>query len=204
MTNLKENIDNVYQMEFNNSEQNNALYDNWLEYDDQVIGEGRWTGPGVAASYVIWNYTPDVRVCDLGCGTGIVGKLLKTANYHRVWGFDISKTMIVKAMPYYKDVQLINIVDQPYPGEFDIVTATGVFTKGHLDASPLENIAKCLVSKGKICITTPIFDDDYNYEEQAGWDKQTLFTKVLDKPFDSYYKDGKQYQHNFSVWEKNE
>ena len=204
MTNLKQNVDDIYSKGFNSAEQSNSVYNQWAEYDEQVLGEGRWTGHSMGASYVIWNYTPDVRVCDLGCGTGAVGKLLKTANYNRVWGFDISKTMIVKALPYYKDVQLINIVEQPYPGEYDVVTAIGVFTKGHLDATPLENLSKCLVSKGKICTTTPITINDYNYEEYAGWNKQTLFTKVLEKPSNSWYENGKQYQHNFCVWEKNE
>ncbi len=84
MTNLKQNVDDIYSKGFNSAEQSNSVYNQWAEYDEQVLGEGRWTGHSMGASYVIWNYTPDVRVCDLGCGTGAVIVVMHNNNSHEI------------------------------------------------------------------------------------------------------------------------
>ena len=202
MANLKNNVDDIYSKEFNSVEQSNSVYNQWHNYDQQVIEQGNWTGHSMGASYVIWNYNPDVRVCDLGCGTGAVGKLLYWANYKNTYGFDISQTMIMQAEGFYKELHMMDICEEPYPGLYDVVTAIGVFTKGHLDSKPLKNVAESLVSKGKLCVTTPLMIDGYDYEKEAGWNDQPYFKKILEKPFDSWREDGKQYQHNFCVWEK--
>ena len=50
MTDLKQNVDDIYSKGFNSAEQSNSVYNEWLEYDEQVLGEGRWTGHSMGAS----------------------------------------------------------------------------------------------------------------------------------------------------------
>ena len=74
--------------------------------------------------------------------------------------------------------------------------------KPYKDDNNFVKVAESLVSKGKLCVTTPLMIDGYDYEKEAGWNDQPYFKKVSEKPFDSWRENGKQYQHNFCVWEK--
>ena len=70
-----------------------------------------------------------------------------------------------------------DIVKQPLPKKYDIILASGLFTKGHLSSAPAENISKCLNEDGILVITTPNMED-YNYMEESGWNKQQFLTEV--------------------------
>ena len=45
------------------------------------------------------------------------------------------------------------------PKKYNIILASGLFTKGHLSSAPAINIAKSLKEGGILVITTPDMDD---------------------------------------------
>lgn len=80
------------------------------------------------------HYVPaDQPVLDAGCGTGLVGEALAALGYSDLTGIDISQDMLeqAEALGYYRQVQLQDLSQTPYPfadNSFAAVTCVGVFS----------------------------------------------------------------------------
>lgn len=82
---------------------------------------------------------PEVEVFDMGCGTGLVGKVLKENGFKKVVGVDISQGMLDVAAEKgaYSDLKVLflgkpDTFPQEYRGRFDAITASGILAEGHL------------------------------------------------------------------------
>jgi len=178
MSSLNKNLSDSYNNGFDNKQEQRKLYDHWETYTQDICDEAGWLGPVKTARYVVENYIiKSVEIADLGCGPGPVGEILKGAGYVNVDGYDLTEHFVSKAKQFYRDATVIDITQELFPKKYDIIIASGVFTKGHLSSAPAENIANSLKENGMLVITTPDMDN-YNYMEEAGWNEQQFLTEV--------------------------
>ena len=177
MSNLKQNLGDSYSNGFDDANEQIKLYGKWETYTKDICEEAGWLGPLKTTQYVIDNVDVRHEIADLACGPGPGGEILWRKGYANVDGYDLTEAFLEKAKQHYRNVGVIDIVKQPLPKQYDIILASGVFTKGHLSSAPAENIANSLKENGLLIITTPHMDD-YDYIAESGWDKQTFLTQV--------------------------
>ena len=158
-------------------------------YQESLVEEGLWTAPAMVASYVMLNYPLTSEIADVGSGTGTVGKVFKAGNFLQVDGYDLIPTAANEGRPYYRNVELHNIIESPLPRQYDVITASGILTKGHVDATAAPMLAQSLKPGGELVAHHPLFDD-YDYQVEAGWTTQTCFAVKCKKEFVGYKYNG--------------
>jgi len=69
-----------------------------IDYDDILLSEIGYVSPDICA-HAIAPYLPDrdVRLIDLGCGTGLAGQALAALGFEHIDGVDYSKEMLAVA-----------------------------------------------------------------------------------------------------------
>lgn len=100
----------------------------------------------------------DVKILDLGCGTGLVGVYLAEDGFKDIAGLDASKGMLDEAAKKncYGDLtELFLGKPETYPAalqdKFDFTTASGILADNHLDCSVFEEMLLSL-NKGGIAV----------------------------------------------------
>ena len=75
------------------------IYDDWSQhYDDHLLTEFGYISPGVAAAELARHLQQrDLEIIDFGCGTGLVGAVLREQGFVNVDGVDISTGMLEQA-----------------------------------------------------------------------------------------------------------
>ena len=177
MSKLEQNLGDSYNNGFDDPNEQIGLYGQWETYVKDICEDAGWLGPQKTTQYVIDTFPYKAEIADLACGPGTGGELLWKAGYPNVDGYDLTEQFVEKAKKHYRSVGLIDIVKQPLPKKYDIIIASGLFTKGHLSSAPAINIAKSLNEHGVLVITTPDMDD-YDYIKESGWDKQKFLTQI--------------------------
>ena len=82
----------------------------------------------------------DAKIYDVGCGSGMIGKLLTERGYHDIIGTDASQNMMdaSKAKGCYKELRCLfngmglDKFPDDLKGRFDLVTSCGVWLEGHI------------------------------------------------------------------------
>ena len=70
-------------------------YDDWAESYDDDLASWSYRAPAVVADTVVTRRPKAGSVLDVGCGTGLVGRALRTRGYAaQIMGFDISQTSL--------------------------------------------------------------------------------------------------------------
>ena len=107
------------------------VFDGYAEkFDDHLIKTLKYRGPELLVGAVL-KVKPgdDLDIVDLGCGTGLCGRLLRPLARNLV-GIDLSSSMIEKARDreVYDDLQVseLTLALLARPGEFDLATACDV------------------------------------------------------------------------------
>jgi 2-polyprenyl-3-methyl-5-hydroxy-6-metoxy-1,4-benzoquinol methylase len=122
------------------AEENRALYDeayfNGAGFDDSVnyvlldqeahTREGE--NAGVLAKIALHTARRDIRVLDVGCGTGCLVRALLAAGYTDVWGLELSAyAASIAAKSAGAKVLVGDLLDAGLPeGSFDVINATEV------------------------------------------------------------------------------
>jgi SAM-dependent methyltransferase len=94
-------------------------------------------------------------ICDIGCGTGLVGGFLKNTDKRLVIdGVDISNEMLAIARDknFYRKLYNVDLTAEKYqiPNDYAALISAGTFTHGHLGPDPIGKlIDHC--SSGAIC-----------------------------------------------------
>ena len=82
-----------------NSDEVRLTYRNWADtYDRDLLDEFGYRAPHAAVE-ALERLLPsrDSVILDMGCGTGLVGELLRELGYHHLDGLDLSPEMLEKA-----------------------------------------------------------------------------------------------------------
>lgn len=102
----------------------------------------------------------DISVLDVGCGTGMLGVLLRQAGLVHIDGNDLSEDMIEKAQASgaYRELSAnidINLDSHiRWNGQYDLVTCVGVFTLGHVIPESLLNMIRFAKPGGLVVTST--------------------------------------------------
>ena len=81
------------------AEEQRRVYREWAEtYDRELVQDFGYVAPQIAVDSFM-RKAPDraLPILDMGCGTGLVGKLLYQAGYEHIDGIDLSPEMLAKA-----------------------------------------------------------------------------------------------------------
>ena len=140
------------------------VYDGWADrYDRELLEDWGYTSPQKAVHLLLEAMASnDLAVLDAGCGTGLVGMLLKEAGISSLTGIDYSPGMLAEAER--KGVyDTLHTIDMNNPltlpsDSFDAVTCIGTFTSTHVKPQAVTELARVTRSGGVLVFTVR---DDY-------------------------------------------
>ncbi len=140
------------------------VYDGWADrYDRELLEDWGYTSPQKAVHLLLEAMASnDLAVLDAGCGTGLVGVLLKEAGISSLSGIDYSPGMLAEAER--KGVyDTLHTIDMNNPltlpsDSFDAVTCIGTFTSTHVKPQAVTELARVTRSGGVLVFTVR---DDY-------------------------------------------
>lgn len=140
------------------------VYDGWADrYDRELLEDWGYTSPQKAVHLLLEAMASnDLAVLDAGCGTGLVGVLLKEAGISSLTGIDYSPGMLAEAER--KGVyDTLHTIDMNNPltlpsDSFDAVTCIGTFTSTHVKPQAVTELARVTRSGGVLIFTVR---DDY-------------------------------------------
>ena len=107
----------------------------------------------------------DVRVLDVGCGTGLLAGCLRAEGFNRVDGLDYSAPMLAVAQRESRidKAFLRDLNERLEMGEacYDMLVCTGTFTHGHVGAGCLPELLALLTPGGHLICTVhrDVWDD---------------------------------------------
>ena len=133
-------------------------------YDETFVKQLSYTYPRRVAEELLAHFDGDGIICDIGCGTGLVGEELKNLNANIVIdGFDISSEMIAvaKTKTIYRNFFELDLT-QPVlgvPNDYAALISSGTFTHGHLGPEILVNLLS--LCQGNALLTVGINAEHY-------------------------------------------
>jgi predicted TPR repeat methyltransferase len=140
------------------------VYDGWAaRYDDELLEEWGYTSPQKAVDLLSESMKlSDLRVLDAGCGTGLVGSLLKVAGVPNITGIDYSSGMLAKAQEK-RIYDVLHMMDMNESldlasNSFDAVTCIGTFTSTHVKPDAIRELVRVARPGGSVIFTVR---DDY-------------------------------------------
>jgi len=150
-------------------------YDAWAEhYEADAKTLGRMLPPVVAG--MAGKHAPSGSagpVMDVGCGTGVMGRILTTLGYGPVDGLDLSPGMLAVAAQknvyrrFYEAAIGPDRLAMP-TGHYNMCVAVGVFTLGHAGPEGFDELVRITRPGGVLIFSAsmPVLDDAFQAKIQ--------------------------------------
>jgi len=186
------------------AEQLKQYYRQWAaSYDSDVRDQG-YVGPNFLVDFLrslhrVQGLAVDVRdpgltILDAGCGTGLVGVVLRERGYTTIDGFDLSKEMADVAMQtgafrlVQGGIDMCQPLDVYEDEQYEAILCCGVFTLGHVPPSAMRELARITRRGGVIAVSTrKSYFDESNFGNECrtivNEGLMTLVHKVIDGPY---------------------
>ena len=136
-----------------------GVYDGWADaYEQELLEEWGYTSPQKAVQLLSDMMTLQrMRALDAGCGTGLVGALLREAGAASLTGIDYSPGMLAKAeaKQVYDSLDKMDM-NEPLPlpsNSFDATTCIGTFTATHVKPDAVRELVRVTRSGGALVFT---------------------------------------------------
>ena len=179
------------------------FYDQWAESYDRDMTALGYSGPRFVAELFDRHAgqsgidKSSILVLDAGCGTGLLGEELRSLDYPRIDGFDLSPEMARQAAAgtgyrqVLGDIDILSADNAFDPGAYDAVLCAGVFTLGPAAPDALNVLLRLARPDGLLVVSTRSqYYDTTDYRQVSGAlidaDHMTLVEAVMD----SSYLDG--------------
>ena len=176
------------------------LYDEWAnDYDNDLINEYGYIAPKLTVDkFKALVFKKNLKIIDVGCGTGLVGQALYENGYKNIDGYDISPEMlkIAKQSKFYKELKQIDLNDKPtnLSRTYDVLICVGSFGYGALEPIAIRHLIGLVKSGGLLFIfmnAEPFKSQNYQkhisaLEAQSLWSVNSIddynYMSKLDRP----------------------
>ena len=148
-------LSQTYKLE--NHEETLAHYEAWAETYDEEIKENSYAQPERCAN-ALANYSQknEIKILDIGCGSGLSGLALCDVGFKNIDGCDFSPAMLEKAKNTnaYQKLFLADInEDLKVEAEtYDAISAVGVLAFAHIRTEAIRQMLRILKSEGLLVI----------------------------------------------------
>lgn len=140
-------------------EQLNQAYQDWAcDYDRDTCEVMGYVGPTIAAQLLDCHLdVKAAKILDAGCGTGLVGEVLKDMGYGNIEAMDYSVDMIneAKKKTVYNSLfqaDMNESLDVPN-NAYDAIICVGTFTYAHVGPDAFDELVRVTRPGGYICFT---------------------------------------------------
>lgn len=165
----------------NNMISHQERYDNWAPDYNKDVSARNYDGPQYIVDYLIELVEdhkisipleiPDLKVIDVACGSGLVGKALQSKGFSHIDGTDLSQGMIAEAHHSGAYKTLIAWIDLntslPFflHGQYDLTICCGVFALDFVEPNALDHLVQITKPGGIIIMSTKTtYYDTYDFE----------------------------------------
>ena len=171
---VKDGLNNYKDLDLrnaNNDQKLTKVYRDWAEkydYDnDHVLGTV--SQPKSVALLSTRLKDKSVKIIDIGCGTGLVGKNLKAEGFLYFDGIDLSEDMLSIAKSRGYTNLFLGSLNKQLPvlnDSYDCAMCIGVFTHGHVSSDRFNELCRIIKPGGYVCFTVNegVFDK-YGFKE---------------------------------------
>ncbi len=134
------------------------FYRKWArDYDSQMLSKKYSSPQRITRLLDEYVFDYDIAVLDVGCGTGLTGKHVKSTGVTRLDGLDISPEMIevARSREIYRNL-LVADINQDFDiadDSYDAIISSGTFTHGHVGPKPMLEILRVLKPGGLLACT---------------------------------------------------
>ena len=163
-----------------------TVYQKWASLYDKDNDDLLGTVSQPTAVQIFQEYVQDkkLKIVDVGCGTGLVGRELEKNGFINFDGIDISQEMIDIAYSRgYKTLFLGNLNESLLfkSKSYDAALCVGVFTHGHVGSDRLSELVRIVKSGGIICFTVNegVYDS-YGFDSKIKNLESTNIWKILE------------------------
>ena len=146
------------------------FYKKWTQRYNHDVAESAYTAEDLivdalvglpqSSSVSVKTDDPELRIMDVGCGTGLVGAALYAYGYRNIDGCDLSAEMVAEARKssayqrLFEGLDINATLNPEWAKYYDCVVCAGVFTFGHVGPSALNQLIGVTRAGGVIVLTT--------------------------------------------------
>lgn len=152
-------LSRAYALRGNDLNETLKLYADWAETYDQTMLDGlAYLSPQqIATLAAMTEPRRNVRVLDVGCGTGLLANSMRARGFNQIDGLDCSAPMLAVAQregrineAFLRDLnEKLEMSAECY----DLLVSTETFTHGHVGAGCLPELLTLLVPGGRLICT---------------------------------------------------
>ena len=158
-------------------------YDAWVSHYDFEHRKNGWQILLNDLAYMLTLYLDHrSNILDVGCGTGLLGQELKSYNFKKLQGIDISELSLktAKKLQIYENLLKVElgrklVFENAF---FDALVATGVFTRNQVPLNAFDELIRILKPKGFFVIVLRIEDSDFYYNKLKDYCNKNIMLEV--------------------------